>query len=285
MSSILEALEKAEGERVRGASPGPRPAQRKASGRAPRGLLIAVGVVLLLLVNLAVWWFYLRGVPAEEVAVAKTARPAAEKPAAPPEPQAGGQAAAAPPSQAPKMSLREQLDRNAAPSAKPLIDQAQVTRKPPPPVVQPAPAPSPPPRPAPTVRPALAPPIAAAPAAEPPPLERRPVRPPEKAPVLEMARREPAPTAVPEPVVAAPPQEPSPPLVWELPQQLREKILQLKSSIHVYSERPEQRFVIINMRRYGEGDSLPPDDFRLQRIEKDGVVIDYGEGQVRLPRR
>ncbi|MCU7812942.1 MAG: general secretion pathway protein GspB, partial [Candidatus Thiodiazotropha sp. (ex Notomyrtea botanica)] len=75
------------------------------------------------------------------------------------------------------------------------------------------------------------------------------------------------------------------PLVWELPQGLREKILQLKSSIHVYSETPEQRFVIINMKRYKEGDSLQPNGFRLERIDRDGVVIDHGDGLVRLLRR
>jgi len=74
-------------------------------------------------------------------------------------------------------------------------------------------------------------------------------------------------------------------VVWELPQYLREKILQLKSSVHVYNANPAQRFVIINMHRYGEGDSLPPDGFRLKRIERDGIVIDYGDGLVRLEQR
>jgi general secretion pathway protein B len=103
------------------------------------------------------------------------------------------------------------------------------------------------------------------------------------------------------PVVMAPPVEPvkrepvaaepevseaeNIPLVWELPQNLRERVLELQSSIHVYSESPEERFVIINMKRYHEGDSLTSDGFRLQRIDRNGIVVDYGRGLVRLERR
>ncbi|MEJ2620096.1 MAG: general secretion pathway protein GspB, partial [Candidatus Thiodiazotropha sp.] len=72
------------------------------------------------------------------------------------------------------------------------------------------------------------------------------------------------------------------PLVWELPQDQREALQQLKVSIHVYHKEPERRFVLINMRRYGEGDQLRGTDYRLKTIERDGVVIDYGAGLVRL---
>ena len=74
-------------------------------------------------------------------------------------------------------------------------------------------------------------------------------------------------------------------MVWELSQNVREMELQLKSSVHVYSKQPEQRFIIINMRRYSEGDRLPLHGFLLERIDQDRVVIDDGEGLVRLPRR
>ncbi|MCU7929493.1 MAG: general secretion pathway protein GspB [Candidatus Thiodiazotropha sp. (ex Codakia rugifera)] len=74
------------------------------------------------------------------------------------------------------------------------------------------------------------------------------------------------------------------PLIWELPQGLREELGQLKTSIHVYNKEPEQRFVIINLRRYGEGDVLSSKGYRLQRIDRDGIVVDYGEGLVRLLR-
>ena len=74
------------------------------------------------------------------------------------------------------------------------------------------------------------------------------------------------------------------PLIWELPQQLRQELEQLKISIHVYNQEPERRFVIINMRRYAEGDSLTADGYRLERIDRDGIVVDYGDGLVRLLR-
>ncbi|MCG8042977.1 MAG: general secretion pathway protein GspB, partial [Candidatus Thiodiazotropha endolucinida] len=58
------------------------------------------------------------------------------------------------------------------------------------------------------------------------------------------------------------------PLVWELPQGLRDELQQLKISIHVYHKQPERRFVLINMRRYGEGDKLRGTDYLLKQIER-----------------
>lgn len=74
------------------------------------------------------------------------------------------------------------------------------------------------------------------------------------------------------------------PLIWEMDQALREELEQLKTTIHVYHEKPAQRFVIINMRRYSEGDTLGSNGYRLHAIDRDGIVVDYGEGLVRLLR-
>ncbi|MEW8027883.1 MAG: general secretion pathway protein GspB [Candidatus Thiodiazotropha sp.] len=74
------------------------------------------------------------------------------------------------------------------------------------------------------------------------------------------------------------------PLIWELDQGLREELEQLRTTIHVYHEKPSERFVIINMRRYGEGDILGANGYRLHTIDKDGIVVDYGNGLVRLLR-
>ncbi len=302
MSSILDALEKAEEERIRELSPGLRPARRKGKGHHRRLPVIAAGVALLLLLNLLLWWFYLRAVPASDPAVASPEVPASEPDAAPPR---VAQPAPSKPADKPALSLHQQLMRNAAPSAKPLIEEALVSRKPTP---APAAIPAPPAKTSEPVQEATA----AIAAVSAPPAE--PVEPPRTTPPdMALSRAEPAPTPVERqppapPTVATPPltaaadaglppsaREPVPPaqapqeeqipLVWELPQTLREKVLQLKSSVHVYSGVPAQRFVIINMRRYAEGDTLPPDDFRLARIDQDGVVIDYGDGLVRLPRR
>ncbi|MEW8561278.1 MAG: general secretion pathway protein GspB [Candidatus Thiodiazotropha sp.] len=74
------------------------------------------------------------------------------------------------------------------------------------------------------------------------------------------------------------------PLIWELEQGLRNKLEQLKTTIHVYNDEPSQRFVIIDMRRYSEGDTLGSSGYRLHEINRDGIIVDYGNGFVRLLR-
>jgi general secretion pathway protein B len=72
------------------------------------------------------------------------------------------------------------------------------------------------------------------------------------------------------------------PMLWELPANVQEKLSDLKINILVYDEDAAQRFVIINMRKYHEGDRLVPSGMRLERITRKGVVIDYGDGLVGL---
>lgn len=282
MSSILDALEKAEGERRQGVGPGLRPATPVVTERRFNLPLIAGAVVLLLLANLLFWWFYLRQPQAEQplqsseaaqppVASAATTPAFSSAPVSAPKP-------VAPQKPSPALTLREQLQKSAAPSARPLFEEAKLPAKPvvaaaPRPVAEPviaAPAPV-------TESPVVAPQVPKAPE----PLETASVTQPPVASVPPPLAQ-PQPLAEPQPLAVP---EEQIPLVWELSQGVREKVLSLKSSIHVYSEQPEQRFVIINMRRYGEGDSLSLDGFRLERIDQDGVIIDYGEGLVRLPRR
>ncbi len=296
MSSILEALEKAEQERIRGASTsGLQPPRRAVSERRYRPWVVPVVAFGVLLVAAAAGWFYLRTMP-QPTAPAPGVPEVAATPVAPPAPTAAVPAPApvlaapvpAPVPATPPLSLREQLRRNAVPSAKPLIEEAHV---------------QPPPKPAATTQEPVSGAVTervvtpAATSGEGKALAVNEIRPPATSaiPPARVSTPVPAPTALPVPM--APPQtpaEPQPvaaepeeqvPLVWELPQTLREKVLKLKSSVHVYNEVPAQRFVIINMHRYVEGDTLPPDGFRLARIDRDGVVIDYGNGQVRLPRR
>lgn len=299
MSSILEALERAEEERLRGEGAVLRPlpsAPRRRRLSGPKPVLI-LALVLVLLLNLAYWLFQRQSATEAPVAPPPAQRelPAAvedgiERPAA---------------ASQPALSVREQLKRHTPPSSKPLISEA-VVASPPQPAAQPAPkavepeavpvamppsdgletktevSPVPAPSPAP-VEPELP--------AQARPLPRRVTPPPEPVALAPTAEPTPTPPPLSPPAqnAAASPARPAAqeqiPLVWELPQYLREKILQLKSSVHVYSENPSQRFVIINMHRYGEGDTLPPDGFRLKRIERDGIIIDYGEGLARLEQR
>jgi hypothetical protein len=72
------------------------------------------------------------------------------------------------------------------------------------------------------------------------------------------------------------------PAIWELSEKAQTRLKGLKINIHVYHEEPAERLVIIDMRRYREGDALDRKGLTLERITRDGVVIDYGEGKVRL---
>ncbi|ODB91637.1 hypothetical protein A3195_09640 [Candidatus Thiodiazotropha endoloripes] len=123
------------------------------------------------------------------------------------------------------------------------------------------------------------------PAQQPEPLKKPPVAVPE--PVSPQVKSVPQSIDSPQTAVADEAEEvvdETIPLVWELPQGLRDELQQLKISIHVYHKQPERRFVLINMRRYGEGDKLRGTDYRLKQIEREGVVVDYGDGLVRLLR-
>ncbi|MGD8591120.1 MAG: general secretion pathway protein GspB [Chromatiales bacterium] len=72
------------------------------------------------------------------------------------------------------------------------------------------------------------------------------------------------------------------PLLWELPAKVQEKLSDLKINILVYDEDAARRFVIINMRKYREGERLVPSGMQLERITRKGIVVNYGDGLVRL---
>jgi general secretion pathway protein B len=58
---------------------------------------------------------------------------------------------------------------------------------------------------------------------------------------------------------------------------------ELHLDLHVFAARPADRFVMINMQRLGEGDSLP-DGVRVQSIRPDGAVLSYHGTRFLLPR-
>jgi hypothetical protein len=113
MSSILDALEKAEGERRQGVGPGLRPVTPAVTGRRFNLPVIAGSVVLLLLANLLFWWFYLREQPQpEQASVSPKATQAPVAPASPAPKQAvpaPEPVPAEPKKQPPVLTLREQL--------------------------------------------------------------------------------------------------------------------------------------------------------------------------------
>ena len=57
----------------------------------------------------------------------------------------------------------------------------------------------------------------------------------------------------------------------------------LHLDLHVFAERPRDRFVMINMHRLGEGDSLP-NGVQVEAIRTDGVVLSYHGTRFLLPR-
>lgn len=57
----------------------------------------------------------------------------------------------------------------------------------------------------------------------------------------------------------------------------------LHLDLHVFADRPQDRFVMINMHRLGEGDSLPS-GVRVEAIRPDGAVLSYHGMRFLLPR-
>ncbi len=57
----------------------------------------------------------------------------------------------------------------------------------------------------------------------------------------------------------------------------------LHLDLHVFADRPRDRFVMINMHRLGEGDSLPS-GVQVDAIRPDGVVLSYHGTRFLLPR-
>ncbi len=94
------------------------------------------------------------------------------------------------------------------------------------------------------------------------------------------------------PPATAPPAEPEPaapavaarepadiplemiPLLIEMPQQLQQSLPPIRVDVHVHAEKVENRFVMINLRRYHEGDEIAP-ALVLERIIKEGMVLRF----------
>lgn len=69
----------------------------------------------------------------------------------------------------------------------------------------------------------------------------------------------------------------------ELPPEERKQLPAMKLSMHMWNERPTQRFVIIDGQRYVEGDRIG--SAVVGAIDSDGVILDLNGRAVRLPIR
>ena len=67
----------------------------------------------------------------------------------------------------------------------------------------------------------------------------------------------------------------------QLPAGLRQRFAGLNLDVHVYGERSEQRFVLINSRHYRAGDWLAEGPL-LEAIVPEGVILSYGDSRFRL---
>lgn len=100
--------------------------------------------------------------------------------------------------------------------------------------------------------------------------------------------------SVPEPIVAASAEaselKPTPsesagflPTLAELKLDRRIELSPLHIDVHVYNENPQRRFVLINARKYKEGERLTEGPL-LEEIRRDGLVMYYRDQRFLVPR-
>ena len=313
MSLILDALKKSEAERQLGRAPGLMSPMVRVSRR--RSLSPWWGVLGLALAagGFAAWWVATQRetptpVPPEVVEEApRAAAPAAARPASEaarvPSPAATPAATSARP-QGPALTAvpepAQPTESDALLPRDPQFDSVERESVPVP--AEPAPVPS-----ATTSRaraaesaPSPAPPTAAA--TLPPPVtgpSSTPTLPPAPATASspETAATEAASTAQPShsdeasslPIEAAaspPPAEPpleQLPLVSELMPDVRNTLPPLKLSMHVFNAVPASRFVLIDGKRYVEGERVAG-SLRVEAIRRDGAVLDFDGKRFLVPR-
>jgi general secretion pathway protein B len=249
MSLILEALRKSEAERQVGRAPGlmtPMSTPRRRS-TAPLWLFAAV---LLLAAAGAGWWF---GRPAAPVTT----------PMLQPVPAAVDEAVP-PPSIGDESAPRPAAPQGVGDAIRPVPDAR--------PAAPAAPAPA-------VLRRDPAPAAAPAPAAVPPPAA---VVPPAPAPLpVPPAAIDHAATAAPDAI--APALEALPGL-HAIDADRRGRLPPLRMSLHMYADAVENRFVLIDGRRYGEGMVIEP-GLEVAEIRRDGVVIAVDGQRVLLTSR
>lgn len=73
------------------------------------------------------------------------------------------------------------------------------------------------------------------------------------------------------------------PRIADLPPGRRKKLPRLSLNAHVHAAEPGQRFVLINLSRYGEGDRVAP-GLTVASIFPGGVVLEDAQGRFVLPR-
>jgi len=70
---------------------------------------------------------------------------------------------------------------------------------------------------------------------------------------------------------------------YEMPQEFRNKLELPRLDVHVYSEQPQRRFIMVNQEKYREGDRLAS-GLVLEEILPDGMVMSYQGERFRVER-
>lgn len=300
MSFILESLQRAQRDRRTGKAPDLEqeyrepPLQPQRRRRWPWAAATAALVIVFAAAGFALWRLYPGPeTPAVDPAVKNGAAPEKAGSAGLPAAQASKGRPTPPTAVSRPRPPQARVERKSAPNARPLAKEARVPRP-----MKPTPAEAPlSPEPAGTID--VRPPAPAtddvhhtmlpgmATVADEEPLEI-----PDDG--VEPTDENPPQIAPREPVEAQPPSNggaPGPPvavdlnqvpLVTDLPPEIRDKLVKLTINVHGYFDNPERRVVYINMQRYRVGDTIAPDNFLLEAITPEGVVINYGEGRARL---
>jgi hypothetical protein len=73
------------------------------------------------------------------------------------------------------------------------------------------------------------------------------------------------------------------PLYQDLSTTAGTRLPQLRLDLHVFAARPEDRFVMINMHKLREGDTLPQ-GVHLDSITPEGAVLSFNGSKFLLPR-
>ncbi len=73
------------------------------------------------------------------------------------------------------------------------------------------------------------------------------------------------------------------PLWEEVPYNRRGGLTELNLDVHVYDEKVSRRFILVNLRKYREGDTLSEGP-RVEAITPTGARMRYGELRFRLNR-
>ena len=265
MSLILEALKKSEAERRLGQAPGlmtPMPSSRAKRRIGPMPVVVLVSLALG--IGGASWWFT-RNATNPKPGGATTASSAASQSNAPAlaTPAPASEATAVRPVQALRPSDREETEgesptspdfasteRESAP-----VPAATVAIEPRPSSAQPASA---------VARPSAPQTTAPTPAQT-------------SAPIAVLATESTAATMeAPPPVEVAPTNAalPDVPRLDQLPSAERDALPPLKLSMHVYAESAPNRFVLIDGRRFREGEKLAA-TLQVIEIRREGVVLDF----------